>query len=554
MSAAGLKEKFKDAPEYLFAPALILMLTAFFAQHTPVFDSLPSEFGGLARLSAVVAGILGLVLKERKDTVNLTVVIAVFTAIGAVVMYESGITYVFDIALMILLFSLADIRGIAVTVFSFFACVVGATVICAHKGYFRSFIIYGHNTHGFRNLAGLYLSVAVLIISLVLMIMVWAKDKKTLQMIIRFAFSAVLTAGLVVVCLKALNLAAAVEPGTYPIYAGDTSLGLEVRMKGFEDFQIGFGEDEASKFTITPDGDYYLITFDSYGVTKTLCVIDERIYAGNYDQSQNAHEWNINAIAGTPYFTINNVETGLYLTINEAGEPELVAAPQDESVYMRIGSENIGYYETRSYENVASNDIRLAQISVSPTADYTGSSVTPDEITVTMNGEQLVEGRDYTVSCWNNLIPGTAWADIRGVGDYTGVKGASYELIYGDDRCDNPFYRDTADYIIRMFRMGYGILPTAEDVTGNLRNLIGSNQTPDSVVWDLYRYGGLNGSNAQFMEAVYRLLLLRNGSRGELAPWIAELEAGRDRGDVIDSITESPDYQNIWHNFGIGFR
>lgn len=554
MSTHGIKEKLAEFPEYLFAPALILMLTAFFAPHTPVFDSLVPEFGAIARLAAAAAGILGLVLSPRKETVNINIILAVIAAAGAVIMYESGITYVFDIALLVLLFSQADIKGIAVTVFSYFACVTGATVICAYKGYIRSFTLYGRYTYGFRTLAGLYLSAAVILISLVLIILVWVKEKKTLKLIIRFAFSAVLSAGLVVLCLKALNLAAAVEPGTYPLYSRDTDMALEVRMKGFEDYQIGFGEDEATMFTITPDGDNYLITLDSYGVTKTLCVIDERIFAGNYDQSEAAHEWNITAVAGTPYFVINNVETGLYLTAGSDGQPVLTAQPEDESVYMRIGDDNAGYYEELTREALPSNDLRLAQVTVNPSSNYTGSAVTADGITVVMNGKELTEGQDYTVSCWNNLIPGTAWADIRGIGDYTGVQGVSYELIYGDERCDDPFYRDTADYIVRMFRMGYGCLPTSEDVSDNLRNLIGSNQTPDSVIWDIYRYGGLRGSNAQFMEAVYRLVLLRNGSRGELAAWIAELDRGADRGDIIDSITESPDYQHIWHNFGIGFR
>ncbi|MBQ7275029.1 MAG: DUF4214 domain-containing protein [Clostridiales bacterium] len=554
MSTAGIKEKFTEVPGYLFAPSLIFMLTAFFAQQTPVFDALPSEFGAIARLVAAAVGVLGIIIAPRKDTVNLTVVCAVLTAVGIAVMYESGITYVFDIALMVLLFSQADVKDIAVTVFSFFACVTGATAICAYKGYIKSFTLYGRYTFGFRNLAGLYLSAAAIIICLVLMIVVWVREKETLKLIIRFAFSAVLSAALVVMCLKALNLAAAVEPGTYPIYFGDTDYALEVRMKGFEDYQIGFGEDEATPFVITPDGDNYLITMDSYGVTKTLCVIDERVFAGNYDQSESAHEWNIRAIAGTPYCLISNVETGLYLSMNDDGQPALVTEPSDESVYMRIGLENIEYYTDRTLEGLQTNDMRLAEITVTPNAKYTGAAVTPDEITVVMNGKELVEGRDYTVSCWNNLIPGTAWADIRGVGDYTGVQGVSFDLIYGDDRCDDPFYRDTADYIVRMYRMGYYRLPSFEDVQGNLRNLIGSNQTPDSVIWDIYRYGGLNGSNAQFMEAVYRLVLLRNGSRGELDAWIAELDRGANRGDIIDSITESPDYQNIWHNFGIGFR
>ena len=554
MSAAGIKEKLAQAPGYLFVPALILMLTAFFSQQTPVFDALPVEFPGLARLAAAAAGVLGMVLAKRKDTVNLTVIIAVFAAVGAAVMYESGITYVFDTALMILLFSQADVRGIAVTVFAFFACVTGATVICSYKGYIRSFIIYGHNTYGFRSPAGLYLSAAVLIISLLLIVMVWLKDKKTLKLILIFAFAAVLSAGIVVLSLKSLNLAAAVEPGVYEIYYRDTDYALEVKMKGFEDYQIGFGADEAAVFTITPDGDHYIITLDSYGVTKTLCVIDERIYAGNYDQSESSYEWDISAIAGTPYFIVKNVQTGLYISVSGEGELNLTSEVQGERSYLRIGSENSAYYEQLTAEGISDNDLRLAQISVTPVLSYTGAPVRPSEINVVLNGNVLEEGRDYIVECWNNLIPGIAWADIRGIGDYEGEQGVSYELIYGDELCDDPFYADTVAYVVRAYRMGYMRFPTLDEIKQYSLILIGSNRTPDSVIWDIYHDGGLSGSNAQFMEAVYRLMLLRNGSRGELRNWIAELDSGVNREDVINAIAESPDYQNIWHSFGIGFR
>ena len=554
MSAAGIKEKLAQAPGYLFVPALILMLTAFFSQQTPVFDALPVEFPGLARLAAAAAGVLGMVLAKRKDTVNLTVIIAVFAAVGAAVMYESGITYVFDTALMILLFSQADVRGIAVTVFAFFACVTGATVICSYKGYIRSFIIYGHNTYGFRSPAGLYLSAAVLIISLLLIVMVWLKDKKTLKLILIFAFAAVLSAGIVVLSLKSLNLAAAVEPGVYEIYYRDTDYALEVKMKGFEDYQIGLGTDEAAVFTITPDGDHYIITLDSYGVTKTLCVIDERIYAGNYDQSESSYEWDISAIAGTPYFIVKNVQTGLYISVSGEGELNLTSEVQGERSYLRIGSENSAYYEQLTAEGISDNDLRLAQISVTPVLSYTGAPVRPSEINVVLNGNVLEEGRDYIVECWNNLIPGIAWADIRGIGDYEGEQGVSYELIYGDELCDDPFYADTVAYVVRAYRMGYMRFPTLDEIKQYSLILIGSNRTPDSVIWDIYHDGGLSGSNAQFMEAVYRLMLLRNGSRGELRNWIAELDSGVNREDVINAIAESPDYQNIWHSFGIGFR
>ena len=143
---------------------------------------------------------------------------------------------------------------------------------------------------------------------------------------------------------------------------------------------------------------------------------------------------------------------------------------------------------------------------------------------------------------------------ITGKGDFNGTRNISFEIVYDDDVLDDPFYRDTADYIVRMFRMAYMRLPDIEEVRTWAQALIGGNRTPDSVIWEVYLNGGFDQSDAAFMEAVYRLMLLRNGSRGELLNWINELQSGATREDVINEISVSPDYQNIWHNFGIGFR
>jgi hypothetical protein len=102
--------------------------------------------------------------------------------------------------------------------------------------------------------------------------------------------------------------------------------------------------------------------------------------------------------------------------------------------------------------------------------------------------------------------------------------------------------------------MGYLRFPSIDEVKNMVQILVGSNRTPDSVIWEVYNNNGFDCSNAQFIEAIYRLMLLRNGSRSELMNWIAELDGGATREDVIDAISVSPDYQNIWHSFGIGYR
>ncbi len=555
MSTESLRQKLGkiDICRILAVPALVLMLASLFGTMTPVLDALPSEFNGVARLAAAFTGVITAVLNRRQERDPLYIIIAVLAAAGMVLSLQTGITYVLDAALVALLVTGAEPKASALTFFSYFSCVTGAAFICSHKGFIRSYILNGQNTFGYRSLTGLYLSIALIVVSLALIIFMWTRKKETGKLVCQFVYAAFVSALLVVTALKALNLAAAVEQGKYQLYSGDTALGLEVRMKGFDDYTIGMGEDEATVFDIIPDGDHYQITLDSYGVTKTLCVIDGELFAGNYDQASSAYLWDISAVAGTPYFTVNNVETGLFVNVSD-GRLVLASQPEDSSDYFRIGSENNDYYENLSSSDLPENDISLADITISSFAAYTGSAVRPSQITVELNGNVLEEGRDYEVTCWNNYLPGTAWADITGIGDYEGTCGASYEIIYDDAMCDDPFYRNTSDYVVRVYRMGYLRYPSIDEVRQMVQILVGSNRTPDSVIWEVYNNGGFGCSNAQFIEAVYRLMLLRNGSRGELTNWINELNGGATREDVINAISVSPDYQNIWHSFGIGYR
>lgn len=535
-------------------PALILMLASLFGPFTSAFDKLPMEFDAAARMAAAAAGIFLVVMSGTKEHALKMIVLFAITAAGLMIMLETGVTIILDAALILLLVMNSRLKVTAWTVFAFFSCLTGATFILAFKGAARVYNLYGINAMGFRTLTGLFVSLALIIASALTLIYIYTREKQLKSIILHAVYPVLLSALLVVLAVKAVNLTAAVEPGSYELYSRDTDMGVEVRMKGFDDYLIGLGSDEATVFSVVPDGDYYQLTIDSYGVTKTLCVIDGKLYAGNYDQSLMAHTWDIRTVRGTPYFTVCNVESGLYISVSDDGSIELIADGEGETVYFRIGSENIDYYEKLSSDGISANDLRSAQVTVSKICSYTGSAVRPSDITVELNGTVLQEGRDYRVDCWNNYLPGTAWVDVTGIGDYEGTAGASFEIIYDDDVCDDPFYRDTADYVVRVYRMAYLRYPGVDEVKDYVLRLIGDNRTPDSVIWEVYGQGGFNVSNAQLMEAIYRLMLLRNGSRGELSGWIAELDNGASREDVINAISESPDYQNIWHSFGIGYR
>ncbi|MBO6194642.1 MAG: DUF4214 domain-containing protein [Clostridiales bacterium] len=552
MNITGLKTRLtKDYCWYnlLFVPALVFMLSSLCAGFTPVFDALPSEFNGFARLLAVAVAVMGLLMKDEGRRKIKLIIFPAAAAVGLLFVLEEGVTYVLDAAVILLLIVCADIRMTALTVFSFFSAVTGATFILGMKGFVRVYDFGGISSFGFRNPAGLYFSLLMIIAPLIVVIYLWIRERKTSSLLFKGIFAVLVSAVTVVAVLKAQNLAAPVEAGSYEIYGADTVMGLEVKMKGFDDYSISFGNTAPTSFTITPSGDNYEITIDSYGVRKTLCILDGKLYAGNYEQSSYAHTWSIEEIAGTPYFTLTNVETGLAIAMREDGYCEL-RENCDDACLMRIGSENLEYYGD---DPVPVNDLCAASVIAPDRMTYTGSAVCPD-ITVDYGGFILEEGTDYEVMYWDNYLPGTAYIEVRGIGDYTGTCSKSFAIMYGNHMLDDPFYRDTSDYVIRVYRMAYLRYPSLDEVRSYVQVLVGSNRTPDSVIWEVYNNGGFVESDAAFIEAVYRLMLLRNGSRDELTLWINELRSGSTREDVIDAISVSPDYQNIWHNFGIGYR
>jgi hypothetical protein len=64
-----------------------------------------------------------------------------------------------------------------------------------------------------------------------------------------------------------------------------------------------------------------------------------------------------------------------------------------------------------------------------PNQGYTGQEITP-ALTMTHNGNYLVEGVDYTVKYTNNIdVFGTAVVEITGIGNYTGTTSTTFMIV-----------------------------------------------------------------------------------------------------------------------------
>ena len=531
----------------LYSFLSVFVITAFMADYlrpvTPVLDSLPSEYPGIVRLfgtAAAAAVLMGGSGKDRRYPFFCSGALIAAGA-GLIIFLLTGNSVILDLSILFVITARVSPLSVLCSVAAFTACMTGATAICGIKGFFRDYTFYGIDARGFRSLAGFVIVIVLFILSFVSVIILAVPKRRLKELLVWGALACALSAGMTLICLKVQNLSEPVASGVYELYSSDTDISLGAHMTGFEDFDIAFERGAPTSFSITPAGDQYRITFDSSGVTRTLCVLDGKLYAGNYDQALNAGLWNIEEVPGTPYFRIINEKTGFEL-----------AADGDSMI--RIGSECAGYYEKLSSRNISANDISAAQIRYPSRAAYTGSPVTPDDVEIEMDGVLLKEGEDYTLRFEDNILAGKAWILAEGRGSYEGTLAAPFEIVYDDVLLGNDFYRNVVDYVVRMYRMAYLRFPSVDELRGWTQELIGNNRTPDSVVWEVFTSGGFDVSNGQFMEALYRLMLLRNGSPEELSVWIAELEKGTSRYIIIDNIVNSPDYQNIWHSFYISFR
>ena len=85
--------------------------------------------------------------------------------------------------------------------------------------------------------------------------------------------------------------------------------------------------------------------------------------------------------------------------------------------------------------DITARDISLAEIKSIDTQSYTGNPVTP-KLTVTDGQNELVEGRDYTVSYRNNTsVTTSAVVEVTGKGNYTGTASRTF-AIGGADIAD----------------------------------------------------------------------------------------------------------------------
>ena len=174
---------------------------------------------------------------------------------------------------------------------------------------------------------------------------------------------------------------------------------------------------------------------------------------------------------------------------------------------------------------------------------YTGEPLTP-QLSLVLNGEDLTEGEDYTVTYEDNVSLGTAAVYIDGIDGYTGTLTASFNIVSGDAVCDDPANRGIVDLVMRLSSSMLGRNPTSDELTDQVNRLkneeiTGSDLVNEIIFGDECEARGL--SDNDFVSAFYYGVLARQADEQGLAYNVALLEDGMSRSDLVNSIISDPD-------------
>ena len=141
--------------------------------------------------------------------------------------------------------------------------------------------------------------------------------------------------------------------------------------------------------------------------------------------TQNSHYYLPNATAQLSYTGNNPNGYRPIFTIS----PTNTGASVSNKGVLTMGNADITITATLSNETLI--NIATGTIADIPDQVYTGSAIVPD-ITLTVNGEVLVAGTDYTVSCTNNVNGGYATLTATGQGYYAGTLTKQFRIYYAD--------------------------------------------------------------------------------------------------------------------------
>ncbi len=200
----------------------------------------------------------------------------------------------------------------------------------------------------------------------------------------------------------------------------------------------------------------------------------------------------------------------------------------------------------------------LSEITIGDIADqtYTGDAITIP-FGLVYNGIELTEGVDYTVTYEDNIPIGTASVYFEGTGDrYTGSFSTTFNIVSGDEVCDDPANHDLNIFVMRIYWTMVGRSPSMEELTGNVHRLRNNEVTGVDFINEItFCDEAVNRqmNDIDFVNAFYQGALGRPADQAGLDYNVGLIQGGMSRTDFANAILNAPggEFENICISLGI---
>ena len=334
------------------------------------------------------------------------------------------------------------------------------------------------------------------------------------------------------------------------------------------------------------DNGTYIDSYVPVKITLPLQTESNEIYTESSLASNNVKK--VSTQSGILSFSGMQPQATYNFYIMKSKDKETVWTTDNLLYIKQLNSDSSGnittsYYSTEAYENADAFLVRAEQTDLSnavvsvPDLTYNGQDQFV-KATVNLNGQVLVEGRDYDLEgAYFAKNVGQYKVVVRGIGMYCGTKNATYSVKQQNSNGDNTSQDNNTNqdnnagqdnntnqdnnaktqiesFVKRMYTVALSREAEAAGLNDWSSKL--SNQEIDGAgiangFINSAEFKNRNLNNNDYLDVLYRTFFDREADAGGKAYWMGKLQKGISRTEVLSGFVNSQEFSNLCDRFGI---